>query len=153
VGLEKLAETIQVFSEAKKSELTMLRPQAVLAMIEYLEVLQNVRLVLSKISSPDNVSDTCLCEGCRKNIEEAGEMICETCGYKGKFVAIGCQCYDENAMVCRPGATGPGCPHGSLTCPVCQEGDADVDPWRLLAAIQMAMRGEKPEEIGKILGQ
>lgn len=148
MGLEKLAETIEVLGAFEGKRPSLLQPPAVEAVTEYLRMLQNVRLILSKISNPKAVPDTCECDGCLAHIEEFGEKVCETCGYKGRYVAIACACYDG---WCRPDHPGSGCPHGALICPVCQEGEADVDPWRYLGAIQLAMRGEAPEEIGRYL--
>lgn len=115
---------------------------------EQSKIVQAIRLIFSKISNPKAVPDTCECDGCLAHIEEFGEKVCKTCGYKGRYVAIACACYDG---WCSPDHPGSGCPHGALTCPVCQEGEADVDPWRCLGAIQLAMRGEAPEEIGRYL--
>lgn len=109
---------------------------------------QAIRLILSKIERRGEVPDTCECDGCLGVIRETGEKTCHRCGYHGRFAAIACVC-DE---ICDPiQASSASCPHGALKCPVCEDGEADVDPWRYLRAIQMAMRGEPTQAIGKML--
>ena len=55
------------------------------------------------------------------------EYICGNCGYEGTgFFALECCCYDEYAGYCTAENPGPGCPHGTPVCPVCEDGDYDI---------------------------
>ena len=44
------------------------------------------------------------------------------CGWKGyRTASVGCECYDEWRMYCRPLTPGPGCPSGVVwPCPRCK---------------------------------
>jgi hypothetical protein len=106
-----------------------------------------VRLILSKMKRRSELSD-CECDGCLTVIQDEGEKTCHRCGYHGHFSTVPCVC----DAICDPWPRSSAmCPHGALKCPVCEDGDTSLDPWKYLKAIQMAMRGEKPEVIGKHL--
>lgn len=77
--------------------------------------------------------DYCECDRCRKAAELP--IACETCGYIGTPLMFACCCYD---YTCAGGdSRGSGCPHGSATCPVCQEGE--TDPWEIIRALRLAL--------------
>jgi hypothetical protein len=50
---------------------------------------------------------------------------CLICRWRGVRTATECECYDEYALYCRPGAPGPGCPSGVVwPCPHCGRQEA-----------------------------
>lgn len=74
------------------------------------------------------VQDACGCHDCFK-IDR--KKTCENCGWSGEFDTLSCGCYDAS---CRPGYNGAGCPHGSLVCPYCNDGDDDG--WEAIKGIR-----------------
>lgn len=67
-------------------------------------------------------TDICNCDDCKEIQNHVIE--CPSCGYKGKgFFTLECCCYDEWAGCCTAKSPGPGCPHGTPICPVCEDGD------------------------------
>lgn len=94
------------------------------------EQLAKVKAILTR----KHTDDTCACERCSKTITESGRQKCDTCGYNGYFLALACGCYDSGCA--GSGHNGAGCPHGSLTCPCCNEGE--VDPWEIIKKLREA---------------
>lgn len=75
-----------------------------------------------------------ICEGRKKEVIE-----CDTCGYKGTgFRPLECCCYDTT---CSANAPGSGCPHGSMVCPICEQGDYDVIG--ILKSLRLFLRTKK----------
>ncbi len=100
------------------------------------------------LDCPSPLSEDCSCARCceAKDRSAAEEKPCENCGYVGRFNAVECACYE---MSCRGGdARGTGCSHGSLTCPVCEDGDGE-NGWdafkRVRAALAPRAAGEAPQ--------
>lgn len=86
-------------------------------------------------------ADTCRCADCTAAVNQAScydGFECKNCGYRGVPVALACCCYDHS---CRGGEhAGAGCPHGALMCPVCLDGEDNIDGWALIREINQAIR-------------
>jgi len=85
--------------------------------------------------------DECRCPECVEIIELAiaGDWHCEVCGYQGEPTTYECACYDHH---CNPTARGSGCPHGAITCPLCDDGERTDAVARLL--MQWLRRAPRP---------
>lgn len=104
--------------------------------------LEVIEQLITLLNTP-RTEDTCECDRCLATITKFGPHTCETCGYHGLLVAIACQCYDWSCG--GSGMNGAGCPHGSLSCPICGEGENDLTAWQLMQELRTAlqeMRGQ-----------
>ncbi len=83
---------------------------------------------LRKILDKRSVED-CGCALCENR--KAHPFSCSLCGYEGRPATMGCTCYDD---FCQGG--GAGCFHGAIVCPVCDDGEGDVDPWDMIKRLR-----------------
>ena len=81
---------------------------------------------------PERENSPCCCKDCDKLTKET-DFECEVCGYKGTPDTFGCECYDYH---CSPFGRGSGCPHGGLTCPSCEDGEGNMEPWEWIRRIR-----------------
>lgn len=105
------------------------------------EKLKELREILTR----KRTEDTCQCDRCLQAIREHGPLVCKTCGFRGEPVSIGCQCYDH---FCSGGTSaGSGCPHGAITCPVCDDGNGDFEPFAVMRELNAALSANETKEV------
>ena len=111
---------------------------------------ETVQMVLRRLDAADPVRKVLpeLVEALERNRvrtgdaywpEEPATIECDTCGYSGHAMTLSCCCYDEHAVYCSPSSPGRGCPSGGLICPVCDDGEGDVDPWEIIREIRVPL--------------
>ena len=114
------------------------------------KALKNALRKLVKISNAISVIETnemdyCNCDNCfsiRERARDEGWQ-CRTCGYKGKPGALSCTCLDVG---CNSAFPVSGCGHGSISCPVCEDGEGDVDLWEMIKKVREILTQEKEQK-------
>jgi len=92
-------------------------------------------------------SEICFCNGCEVVKDSVIDYRCDQCGYIGRAGTLECCCYEDWARDCTPKGPGPGCPHGTVVCPLCVDGHRSVAD--LASALVENLKKSRPNQEGK----
>ena len=136
----KDAEALIEFIRSSNFDSSQLKPYEIQFLKNYLgdkvsQAQPHEKPITSVLNRPSG-SETCNCDNC-VNIQERAvkdKWLCTNCGFQGRPGTMSCACYDH---ICAGGdRTGAGCPHGFLTCPVCDDGECDIDSWEIIRDVR-----------------